>query len=308
MECASSPQMSNGTSTPRVSLIVATLGRYEEIGLFLASLAGQTSPATTFEVIVIDQNDTLDLRPILSVYDARLSIEHVRSAKKGLSVSRNIGLDIARGEIVAFPDDDCIYYPDTLESVCTYFDTYRDNAVILGAIYDRASQTPLIRRWPSEARRVSKWNFYLLLSSITIFSKAREVRFDERLGAGAKFGSNEDADYVYRVLDSGLVARYEPSIQVWHKAMPTSQSSPARVSRYGAGFGAFVAKNMSLTCFVLFLQAVSYHFAVAAKAICALNPGRARVHVIASLSRIAGAFRFGLLRVLKHASGGGAGN
>lgn len=283
--------------SPKISLIVATVGRYHEIESLLGSLAEQSLPSSVFEIIVVDQNDALDLRPVLSAYNGRLSIRHIRSGKKGLSVNRNIGLNVAQGKIVAFPDDDCRYYPDTLQTMLASFDRNPNASLVLGTIYDRATGESLLRRWPNQPRRVSKWNFYRLLSSITIFSKVTELRFDERLGVGTKFGSNEDADYVYRILRAGRTIRYEPEIHVWHAATPASESSMTKVSRYGAGFGAFVVKHLSLSCGVLFVGCLAYHLAFAARAVCMLDFRTSRAHVVAFNSRLIGAFEFAFWRL-----------
>jgi glycosyltransferase involved in cell wall biosynthesis len=285
--------------SPKISLIVATVGRCGEFGALLASLASQTLPWAEFEVIVVDQNDILDLGPVLSRYADRLSIRHVRSLKGGLSVNRNIGLNLARGEILAFPDDDCRYYPDTLENVLASFDRYPTASLVLGTIYDRAMGKQLLRTWPTESLRVTKWNFYRLLSSVTIFSKVSELRFDECLGVGTKFGSNEDADYVYRVLGADRMIRYEPAVHVWHPANPASESSMSRVSKYGAGFGAFVVKNLSLSCAILFVESLAYHLAIAARAFCLLDFGTGKAHAVALISRLVGALEFGLGRVAR---------
>src|SRR5574340_342784 len=92
------------------SLVLATVGRTAELERFLDALERQTCP--DFELLVIDQNPDDRLRPILNRHRGRFEIKHTRSAT-GLSRARNVGLRLARGEIVAFPDDDC-WYPTTL--------------------------------------------------------------------------------------------------------------------------------------------------------------------------------------------------
>ena len=99
----------------RFSLIVPTISRTGELERFLASLELQRHKH--FELIVVDQNPDDRLVSILSPYANRLSILHLRSEKKGASRARNIGLRHASGDVVAFPDDDCLYPPDVLSRV-----------------------------------------------------------------------------------------------------------------------------------------------------------------------------------------------
>jgi glycosyltransferase involved in cell wall biosynthesis len=59
-----------------------------------------------FEVIVIDDGSTDDLASIVSEYPVRL----LSTVNNGLSHARNLGMQLAKGEIVAYIDDDA--YPD----------------------------------------------------------------------------------------------------------------------------------------------------------------------------------------------------
>ncbi|MFN2119332.1 MAG: glycosyltransferase family 2 protein, partial [Anaerolineales bacterium] len=96
-----------------VSLVLGTKGRTAELSRFLDSVAVQTH--APLEVILVDQNADDRLRPILAAFPqmplTRLMCE------PGLSRARNMGLAVAKGDVVGFPDDDCWYPPDSLEKV-----------------------------------------------------------------------------------------------------------------------------------------------------------------------------------------------
>ncbi|MCS6827519.1 MAG: glycosyltransferase [Caldilinea sp.] len=86
------------------SVIVNTTDRAASLKILLQALEHQSYPH--FEVIVVvgpTHDNTLD---ILKEYEGRLRILHCPVAN--LSVSRNIGLRAARGEIVAYIDDDAV--------------------------------------------------------------------------------------------------------------------------------------------------------------------------------------------------------
>ena len=89
---------------PSFDLVVATVGRVDELERLLGSLERQTHRG--FTVLVVDQNDDDRLRPLLAAHPA-LDIAHLRSAP-GLSRARNAALGAADGGLVAFPDDDCV--------------------------------------------------------------------------------------------------------------------------------------------------------------------------------------------------------
>lgn len=43
-----------------------------------------------------------------------------------MSYNRNVGIDNAVGQIIGFPDDDCVYENDTLEKVINFFNKNKD--------------------------------------------------------------------------------------------------------------------------------------------------------------------------------------
>ena len=62
-------------------------------------------------VLVVDQNEDERVAPIL----ASSPVEVVRSAlRRGLSRARNVALPRLEADVVAFPDDDCVYPPGLL--------------------------------------------------------------------------------------------------------------------------------------------------------------------------------------------------
>ncbi|HEY4074281.1 MAG TPA: glycosyltransferase family A protein [Herbaspirillum sp.] len=117
----------------KFSLVLATVGRSEEVARFLASLDAQDY--RNFELIVIDQNDDERLAPLLKVYRERFRFLHVRSAR-GLSRARNVGLRLAGGDVIAFPDDDCWYPLGLLQKVASELNGNPDIDGITGRFTD----------------------------------------------------------------------------------------------------------------------------------------------------------------------------
>ena len=244
----------------KFSLVLATYGRSDELAIFLESLVHQSSGSGSFEVIVVDQNDVLDLAPILARYTHHFPIVHLRSAIKGLSLNRNIGLTHASGEWVAFPDDDCQYYPDTLERV-QHLLTEQAVDVCMGRIRDRQKNKDIIRRWPQRVMDVHASNFFRLTSSITIFARRSNVRFDERMGVGAYYGGSEDADYLWQLMEQGKVLRYCPQIEVNHPDQNAQQVPQQKLNSYMRGFGALIRKHPSWAALKWFFLAMGYYSA-----------------------------------------------
>jgi len=92
--------------------------------------------------------------------------------------------------------------------------------------------------------RVNRFNSYFINSSITIFIKKEFIlNFDENLGVGAKFGSCEDADLIYRILKNKAKGIYTPKIELWHPETNYQEIPLEKVKNYASGFGYFVRKN-----------------------------------------------------------------
>ena len=92
-----------------VSVIIPVLNNIAGLQQTLAALEKQTYPQKLYEAIVVDNGSTADLSPIIEQYQqAKLT----REPQPGSYVARNRGIEIARGEILAFTDSDCIPEPD----------------------------------------------------------------------------------------------------------------------------------------------------------------------------------------------------
>jgi glycosyltransferase involved in cell wall biosynthesis len=92
-------------------LVVATVNRVEQLDRLLASLEQQTHKQ--FRVLLVDQNDDDRLDGVVAAHGS-LRLERLRS-ERGLSRARNVALPQVEADVVAFPDDDCVYPPDLLE-------------------------------------------------------------------------------------------------------------------------------------------------------------------------------------------------
>ncbi len=87
-----------------VSVIIPTYKDWPRLRLCLEALSKQTYPQDQFEVIVVN-NDPEDICP-LSLPTAIMKI--IEEEKPGSYAARNAGIKIAKAEILAFTDSDCI--------------------------------------------------------------------------------------------------------------------------------------------------------------------------------------------------------
>lgn len=127
-------------TAPTMSLIINTTDRSRPLLTLLQALEHQAYPE--FEVIVVvgpTQDDTLD---VLSEYEGRVRV--LRCPEANLSRSRNLGLLAARGEIVAYIDDDAVPCQRWLEQLARLFEDPRLDATG-GIVYMVHPERPVVQ-------------------------------------------------------------------------------------------------------------------------------------------------------------------
>ena len=230
------------------SLIIATLGRKQELVRLLESLTQQTVP---FQLILVDQNPpgylSAALQPFLSV----LPITQLSAAPKGVSVARNIGLTHATGDFIAFPDDDCWYAPDTLACALELFRAHPSCGALLG-VWTASPQTPAPKIMEGV---VSRTGLFQLGGTCVQFYRKKTItgiQFDPLLGPGTglPYGCGEDTDYLLHAHALTEVRRYK-KIRVFHPAPEANLPPPEKVASYAAGRMYLLKKHNFPIWFVL---------------------------------------------------------
>lgn len=102
---------------PVITIIMATYNRAHFIVETLHSIQQQTFH--DWECLIIDDGGTDNtqevIAPILKLDNRFKFLKRSDTYKKGLSGSRNYGLDLAQGDYIIFYDDDDIIHPQNLE-------------------------------------------------------------------------------------------------------------------------------------------------------------------------------------------------
>jgi glycosyltransferase involved in cell wall biosynthesis len=218
-----------------ISLVVCTLGRKEPLRRLLNSLAGQIY--RPFEIIVVDQNAHDYLDAVLDDFPS-LPIIRVRS-EKGLSRGRNAGLGRTCGTIIGFPDDDCWYDANVLQSVAKFFAARPETDLLSGRTLDAQGRQSL-NRYCDESGPITRSNVFTTGNSNTIFVRrsvmAAVEGFDETLGVGAgtPFQAGEESDFLLKCLNCGHRGYYDRNFVVRHDQILESME---RLRAYSIGFG-----------------------------------------------------------------------
>ncbi len=269
---------------------MGTVGRTDELRRFLASLDGQS--CRDFELIVVDQNSDDRLVPMLAQYGTRFPVTHLR-AERGLSRARNVGLRLVSGKIVAFPDDDCRYPAELLSTIDRFFFENPRWDGLTGRCTDEAGNLSM-GRFHADSGAIGFLNVWNRCTSFTIFLRREVVErvgpFDETLGVGAgtRWGSAEEMDYVIRAVREGFRLYYNAELVVFHPlTVPVYDGSAANRHRhYGMGMGRVFRKHGYPVRWIMWQLIRPLGGSVLA--LCRLHPARAKYHFAGFYGRLVG--------------------
>lgn len=183
--------------TPLVSAIIATYKRAGLVSRAIESVRRQTY--SNLEIIVVDDGSPDNTESVVrAIPDER--IRYLRHDKnRGLPAGRNTGIRAAKGEYIAFLDDDDEWRADKIERQLRFIEKY--DAVLCGVLVDnwRLSIHPHPTISLDDLRRGSFEPSGMLVKAAVI----KELLFDENLRQG------EDWDAFIRIAERYTVG-YDP--------------------------------------------------------------------------------------------------
>lgn len=110
-----------------VSIVICTYNRRDNLARCLDYLQCQSNP--NFEVIVIDGPSDDGTEELLESWRGRIRI--AKNPLRNLSISRNMGIELAQGDVIAFIDDDAIPFDNWVERI---LDEYNSRPLLTKAL------------------------------------------------------------------------------------------------------------------------------------------------------------------------------
>jgi glycosyltransferase involved in cell wall biosynthesis len=114
-----------------VSVIIPVLNDSKRLKTCLESLEKQTYPKNKYEVIVVDNDSTENITNIVNGFEQSFT---AFESQPGSYVARNKGISLAKGEILAFTDSDCIPSVDWIEQGVTNILSIPNCGLVAGKI------------------------------------------------------------------------------------------------------------------------------------------------------------------------------
>lgn len=213
---------------PLISVVICTHDRADLLHFPLESLALQQAPDGLFEVLVVDNAWGAGTAEVVASYrrsDQR--IRYVREKAVGLSHARNCGFREARGEYVAYTDDDC-RLPETWLAHAQRIIEERSPGCFGGPVYPFYDAPKPVWFKDSYGTRERATTSGPLTGGGNLMGGNLFVRrdllerhggFDPRFGmSGGRIGYAEEADFQERLrrADPPVVPFYDPQLFVYH--------------------------------------------------------------------------------------------
>lgn len=217
---------------PKTSVVMPAYNAERFISLAIESVEMQTD--RNWELIIVNDGSTDGTRDILSgIIDPRIHVIH--QDNRGEAVARNVGLDSAQGDYVAFLDADDLFLPNALADLSAYLEASPDVDVVFSdGFYCDRNGKPLMRL--SEHRPgIYEGNILealvlsasVLAATICTLSRRcaieeRNTRFDRNLVIGpdwdfwihlarhAQFGYLDILTCMYRLHDTNVTCTTGP--------------------------------------------------------------------------------------------------
>ena len=219
-------------SDPLITVVICTYRREQYLGRALAGLAEQTADPERYEIIVVDNDAGPSVKKLVAGHARdRVTPQYVAEPRLGLSAARNTGARMARGQYVAFLDDDAIPKPDWVENACRYLDACADDIAMVGG--------RVFPIWEAERPDWLSDDLVPYLSMVDLGEEQQDLDcrtgiiganmivrrdalnnvggFSEDLGRkGKSLLSNEEIQLKDALVNHGYRLRYVPGIDVSH--------------------------------------------------------------------------------------------
>lgn len=187
---------------PKFSVIIPAYNCEKFVGEAIESVFNQTY--LDLEIIVIDDGCTDSTKSVIKQYVSD-KLVYIFQENQGVSTARNRGIDIAKGEYIAFLDCDDLWLPEKLEKQLELLEKKPQIALVFSDCYIIDSAGNILKRSFDKGRppRGEVFNELLMENFIPIPTVVIRKKVFERIGGfDARFGIAADYHLTLRVAES----------------------------------------------------------------------------------------------------------
>lgn len=165
----------------------------------------------TGNAVVVNQCDEDSIENVVrrSVNGSDQAVKYVKTSERGLSRSRNMAIDEARGEICILCDNDVVYEDNYEKLILDEFEKRKDADIIV--FYIKRKEKPVPNY--SSAKKMGYLSVLKIFSPEIAFRResVKDLRFNEDFGAGSgKYIMGEENIFLYDALKKKKNIYYVP--------------------------------------------------------------------------------------------------
>ena len=180
---------------PLISVMMPTYNNAKYIGQAIDSIYAQNYG--NIEIIIVDDGSTDNTKEVVQQYK---DIKYFYIEHKGIPFARNVALENAKGEYIAFLDSDDYWLPNKLNTQMQYFKEHPDCEIVFTK-YENFFENEDVKKNKIAIfeKNTEKNNNNCLETSVvkkSVFDKCG--KFNEAL----QFG--EDTEYIYRISKNNI--------------------------------------------------------------------------------------------------------
>ncbi len=225
--------MSDGATIPYVTVVIPTVGRPEFLVPCIEGIVAGTFQ--DFEIVIVDQSkDDRSRSEVARRWGGDPRVRYHHSDVTGAARARNFGFERARGEVVAFIDDDAVPVPGWLGAYADGFRTLSPPVGMIGGRIVLAWDRPRPRWYPrrflpllgmhdagDQLRPFPAGDFpvsanFALRRSVMAEVGAFDIRLGFDVGRKNPLLGGEDSHLGTKVANAGHPVYYHPGAEVRH--------------------------------------------------------------------------------------------
>jgi len=205
---------------PTVSVIVPSYQRGQYLPHLFASIAAQVYPADRMEMIVIDNSSTDNTEAVVEEWARAMPfpVRFKRKTNNGPAASRNLGARLARGDVLAYTDSDCIPDPKWLAYAVHRLQHGAD--LVAGPIIGLRRLSDNL----SQQKQTLGDNGTYPTGNVILWREWFDTvgGFDEQYGIYPWGGlvAGEDTDFAWRAQHAGATVQWATEVRVGHQIAP----------------------------------------------------------------------------------------
>lgn len=252
---------------PFISIVVGVRNEEKYIAECIESLLQLDYPKECYEIIIVDGMSIDNTQNIIRHYPVKL----ILNEKKNVAAARNLGVENAKGDFVAFTDGDCKVDKLWVKTLVKEFAIAPDDVACVGGpnlIFDTdpifaqvvgyAQETLMGSGGSAQSHGYTKKQYVQSIPNCNALYKKSAIEdvgfFDEYFVMG------QDGDLNYRMQNTGYRFWYVPKAKVLHHRRATIKTFSIRMFKYGAWMAELFKKHRKLVRWYALLPPIAIIF------------------------------------------------